>query len=58
VVIGPTHHRIRTRLAPEVMTRLLQSCPCPLLVAPAREAAKVDPKLPPALDHNRGLATS
>jgi nucleotide-binding universal stress UspA family protein len=39
VVIGLTRRRVGTPLAPEVMTRLLHSCPCPLLVAPAEEPA-------------------
>jgi nucleotide-binding universal stress UspA family protein len=39
LVIGSTHLRVRT-LAPSVMTRLLQSCPCPVLVAPAEGPTK------------------
>ena len=38
LVIGPTHRRVRTPLATDVITRLLQLCPCPLLVAPAASA--------------------
>jgi nucleotide-binding universal stress UspA family protein len=40
LIIGPTAAPIRGGLGPEVMTRLLQSCPCPLLVAPTGKPAK------------------
>jgi nucleotide-binding universal stress UspA family protein len=50
LVIGPTPRRGRTLLARDVMTRLLQSCPCPLLVAPAAELAKSRRVLPAGPD--------
>jgi nucleotide-binding universal stress UspA family protein len=40
LIIGATPLRARSLLAPDVMSRVLQSCPCPLLVAPARDVAK------------------
>jgi nucleotide-binding universal stress UspA family protein len=40
LVIGATQSRLRSRLAPGLTAKLLQSCPCPLLVAPARELSK------------------
>jgi nucleotide-binding universal stress UspA family protein len=41
LVIGATQSRPRSRLAPGLTARLLQSCPCPLLVAPAREPSTI-----------------
>jgi nucleotide-binding universal stress UspA family protein len=41
LVIGATQSRLRSRLAPGLTAKLLQSCPCPLLVAPARELSKI-----------------
>jgi nucleotide-binding universal stress UspA family protein len=40
LIIGATPPRARSLLAPDVMSRVLQSCPCPLLVIPARDQAK------------------
>jgi nucleotide-binding universal stress UspA family protein len=40
LIIGARHPQDRSLLAPDVMNRVLQSCPCPLLVAPARDLAK------------------
>lgn len=39
LIIGPTQASVGGRLGPEVMTRLLQSCRCPLLVVPTRKPA-------------------
>jgi nucleotide-binding universal stress UspA family protein len=41
LVIGATQSRLRSRLAPGLTAKLLQSCPCPLLVAPAHELSKI-----------------
>jgi nucleotide-binding universal stress UspA family protein len=41
VVIAATQSRLRSRLAPGLTAKLLQSCPCPLLVAPTRELSKI-----------------
>jgi nucleotide-binding universal stress UspA family protein len=40
VVIAATQSRLRSRLVPGLTAKLLQSCPCPLLVAPAHELSK------------------
>jgi nucleotide-binding universal stress UspA family protein len=40
LVIGPTHARTRTLLTPDIIGRLLQSCPCPLLVIPTEARTK------------------
>jgi nucleotide-binding universal stress UspA family protein len=40
LIIGSTHPGARSLLAPGVMNRLLQTCPCPLLVVPGRDQAK------------------
>jgi nucleotide-binding universal stress UspA family protein len=41
LVIAATQSRLRSRLAPGLTAKLLQSCPCPLLVAPARELSTI-----------------
>jgi nucleotide-binding universal stress UspA family protein len=41
VVIAATQSRLRSRLAPGLTAKLLQSCPCPLLVAPAHELSNL-----------------
>jgi nucleotide-binding universal stress UspA family protein len=41
LVIGAPQSRLRSRLAPGLTGKLLQSCSCPLLVAPAHELSKV-----------------
>jgi nucleotide-binding universal stress UspA family protein len=58
LVIGPTPRRGRALLAPDVMTRLLQSCPCPLMVAPAAELSKSRRTLPADPDSGGRQETS
>jgi nucleotide-binding universal stress UspA family protein len=41
LVIGATQSRLRSRLAPGLTAKLLQSSPCPLLVAPSHELSKI-----------------
>ncbi|HXC80129.1 MAG TPA: universal stress protein [Candidatus Acidoferrum sp.] len=41
VVIAATQSRLRSRLVPGLTAKLLQSCPCALLVAPAHELSKI-----------------
>jgi nucleotide-binding universal stress UspA family protein len=40
LIIGAPHARAGALVAARVMNRVLQSCPCPLLVAPARDLVK------------------
>ncbi len=53
LIIGPTPAPVRGRLGLEVMTRLLQSCPCPLLVAPTGKPAKAPGETSSASEFNR-----